>query len=640
MRQIAPYGSWKSPITSSLIVAETIGLGQAAMDRGNIYWSELRPREGGRNALVRLRPDGKVEDCLPREFNVRTRVHEYGGGAYAVFDGVIYFVHFPDQRLYRQRPGGTPEVLTPAEGYRYADFVLDSRRNRLICVREDHTQGGKPINTIVAVSLNGNDNGTVLAQGYDFYANPRLSPEGSRLCYLAWNFPNMPWDGTELWLAEIQPDGVPGSTQRVAGGENESIFQPEWSPQGTLHFVSDRSGWWNLYRWQGGQIEPLYPMEAEFGRPQWVFGLRTYDFLGPDEILCAYNQRGIWSLARLNTAQKTLVPFDLPFTVYVDVHVGEGVALFLAASATQPLSLVKLDLKSGETRVLRRAFEPTIDPAYFSIPQAVEFPTEDGLTAHGFFYPPTNPDFAAPEGERPPLLVHSHGGPTSATVAALDYGIQYWTSRGFAVLDVNYGGSTGYGRAYRMRLNGKWGIVDVDDCCNGARWLAEQGLVDGKRMAISGGSAGGFTTLAALTFRDVFATGASHFGVSDLEALAQDTHKFESRYLDNLVGPYPQRKDLYLARSPIHHTERLATPIILFQGDSDPVVPPSQSEKMYQAVRARGFPTAYLLFAGEMHGFRKAENIQRAMEAELYFYSRIFGFTPADEIEPVKIDNL
>ncbi|GAB4504260.1 MAG: S9 family peptidase [Anaerolineales bacterium] len=640
MHQIAPYGSWESPITTDLIVAETISLGQAAVDSGNTYWLELRPKEGGRNALVRLRPDEKAEDCLPPEVNVRTRVHEYGGGAYAVFDGVIYFVHFQDQRLYRQQAGRAPEVLTPAEGFRYADFAFDRCRNRLICVREDHTQGGEPINTIVAISLEGNDSGTVLAQGYDFYSNPRLSPDGSHLCYLAWNFPNMPWDGTELWLAEIQPDGAFGSSQRVAGGETESIFQPEWSSQGALHFVSDRSGWWNLYRWRGGTMEPLCPLEAEFGRPQWVFGSRTYDFLGPDEILCAYHQKGIWSLARLNTAQKTLTSFDLPFTVYSDIHIGEGMALFLAASATQPLSLIQLDLKSGESRVLRRAFEPTIDPAYFSIPQAVEFPTENGLTAHGFFYPPTNPDFAAPAGERPPLLVHSHGGPTSATVAALDYWIQYWTSRGFAVLDVNYGGSTGYGRAYRMRLNGNWGVVDVDDCCNGARWLAKQGLVDGKRLAIRGGSAGGFTTLAALTFRDVFAAGASHYGVSDLEALAQDTHKFESRYLDNLVGPYPQRKDLYIARSPIHHTERLVTPIILFQGDSDPIVPPEQAEKMYQAVRRRGIPTAYLLFGGEMHGFRKAENIQRSLEAELYFYSRIFGFTPADEIEPVKIENL
>jgi dipeptidyl aminopeptidase/acylaminoacyl peptidase len=640
MRQVAPYGSWKSPITTDLIVAETIGLGQATIDGNDIYWLELRPKEGGRNALVRLGADGRVEDCLPPEFNVRTRVHEYGGGAYAVFDGVIYFVNFSDQRLYRQRPGGVPEVLTPAEGYRYADFALDRRRNRLICVREDHTQGGEPINTLVAISLEGGDNGTVLAQGYDFYSNPRLSPDGSHLCYLAWNFPNMPWDGTELWLTEIQPDGTPGHSRQVAGGKEESIFQPEWSPDGVLYFVSDRSGWWNLYRLRENDIEPLYPLEAEFGRPQWVFGMRTYDFLDAQEIVCAYAQNGIWSLARLDTTQKTLTPFELPFTAYLTVHAADGFVLLLATSTTQPLSLLQFDLKSGETRILRRAFEPTIDPAYFSLPQAVEFPTTNGLTAYGFFYPPTHPEFVAPEGERPPLLVLSHGGPTSATLPNLDYGIQYWTTRGFAVLDVNYGGSTGYGRAYRMRLNGNWGIVDVDDCCNGARWLAEQGLVDGKRLAIRGGSAGGFTTLAALTFRDVFAAGASHYGVSDLEALAQDTHKFESRYLDNLVGPYPQRKDLYIARSPIHHTERLSTPLILFQGDSDPIVPPDQSEKMYQAVRARGIPTAYLLFAGEMHGFRKAENIRRALEAELYFYSRIFGFSPADEIEPVKIDNL
>lgn len=637
---VSPYGTWKSPITTDLIVGESIRLSEPRLDGDNLYWLEGRPQEAGRNALVRLTPGAEPQDCLPAEFNLRTRVHEYGGGAYTVFEGDIYFIHFRDQRLYRQSPGGLPQPLTPAGNYRYADFILDSQRSRLICVREDHTGGGEPRSALVALPLSGGENGTILAEGQDFYSSPCLSPDGRRLAFLAWNHPNMPWEESELWVAEIAADGRLSVPRLIAGGRQESIFQPQWSPAGTLHFISDRSGWWNLYRFTD-KIEALYPAQAEFGLPQWVFGLSTYAFIAEEEILCTFTENdGFWRLARLNTTQKSLTIFDLPFTDYHFLRTAGRMAVFLAASPTQPLSLVRLNLESGGLEVLRRAFDSALAPGFFSVPQPLAFPTTDGLTAYGFFYPPLNPQFTAPAGELPPLLVHSHGGPTSAVGADLNYSIQYWTSRGFAFLDVNYGGSTGYGRAYRQRLNAQWGIVDVDDCVNGARFLAERGLVDGKRMAIDGGSAGGFTTLAALTFRDTFSAGASYFGVSDLEALARDTHKFESRYMDSLVGPYPQRRDLYLERSPIHHLERLATPILLLQGDSDPVVPPDQAESMFQALKARGIPAAYLLFAGEQHGFRKAENIKRALEAELFFYARIFGFIPADPIAPIVIENL
>lgn len=638
--KVAPYGSWKSPIAADLVATGTIRLGEIALDGADVYWTERRPTEGGRSAVVRW--TGQVEDVTPAGFNARTRVHEYGGGAYLVAAGAVYFANFADQRLYRHRPGEQPQPITPEAKLRYADPILDARRNRLICVREDHTVAKREaVNTLVGLALTGDEaGGQVLVGGNDFYASPRLSPDGSRLAWLTWNHPNMPWDGTELWLAEVRADGSLGSARLLAGGEDESIFQPEWSPDGTLYFVSDRSGWWNLYRWQGGQVERVVALDAEFGQPQWVFGMSTYAFESARRLICAYASRGTWNLASLDPTTGQLTPFDLPYTEYDYVRAGAGQAVFLAASPTEPSSIVRLDLATGRLQVLRRASGLDVDPGYLSRPEAIEFPTSGGLTAHAFFYPPQNKDYAAPAGERPPLLVQSHGGPTSATSSRFDPHIQYWTSRGIAVLDVNYGGSTGYGREYQQRLAGRWGEVDLDDCVNGARFLAEQGRVDGERLSISGGSAGGYTTLCALTFRDVFKAGASYFGVSDLEALAKETHKFESRYLDRLVGPYPERRDLYLARSPLHHTDRLSCPVIFFQGLEDEVVPPNQAELMVEALRKKGVPVAYLAFEGEQHGFRRAENIQRTLEVELYFYARIFGFELAEPVEPVDIENL
>ena len=639
--QVAPYGSWKSPITSDLIASGIIRLGQIALDGDDVYWVEMRPAEGGRYVIVRRVPDGRTTDITPPPFNARTLVHEYGGGAFAVAESTVYFSNFADQRLYCQDPGAQPRPITPEAKLRYADVVVDRRRGRMICVCEDHTDPTREAeNTIVSLDLEGGDGGRVLVSGNDFYSSPRLSPDGTRLAWLTWNHPNMPWDGTELWVGELRADGSLGRAERVAGGPRESIFQPEWSLDGVLHFVSDRTGWWNLYRWRDGRAEPLTEMEAEFGRPQWVFGMSTYAFASADHIICAYTQGGIWHLASLDTATRTLKPIEIPYTEIAYVRARPERAVFLAGSPTEPASVVQLDLATGRIEVLRRSTEVKIDRGYLSSPQAIEFPTEGGLTAYAFFYPPQNRDYVAPPGERPPLLVMSHGGPTSAASTTLNLGIQYWTSRGIAVLDVNYGGSTGYGRAYRERLEGRWGIVDVDDCVNGARYLVERGLVDGDRLAIRGGSAGGYTTLCALTFRDVFKAGASYYGVSDLEALTKETHKFESRYLDRLVGPYPERRDLYQERSPIHFAHRLSCPAIFFQGLEDRVVPPNQAESMVEALRAKGLPVAYVTFEGEQHGLRRAESIKRALDAELYFYSRIFGFEPADPVEPVPIENL
>jgi dipeptidyl aminopeptidase/acylaminoacyl peptidase len=638
---IAPYGSWKSPITAELIASGTIGLGQIALDGNDTYWVEMRPAEGGRSVVARRRADGRTTDVTPAPFNVRTRVHEYGGGAFCVAEDTIYFSHYADSCLYRQASGDQPQPLTPAGHFRYADAVLDRRRRRLICVCEDHrTPGHEPANTLVSIGIDGEAAPVVLAAGADFYSSPRLSPDGARLAWLTWNHPNMPWDGTELWVGEITRDGSLGRSERVAGGPDESIFQPEWSPDGVLHFVSDRTGWWNLYRWRDGQVEALCPKAAEFGLPQWNFGMSTYGFASAHLIVCAYAQGGVRHLARLDTRTLALTPLKTDLSDFDGVRVAPDRAVFIGGSPTQSLALMQLDLRTGGLDVLRRSNEVGIEVGYIARAETVEFPTQNGRTAHAFFYRPHNHDYAAPAKERPPLLVLSHGGPTAATSSTLRLAVQFWTSRGIAVLDVNYGGSTGYGRAYRQRLDGQWGIVDVDDCVNGARFLVERGLVDGNRLAIRGGSAGGYTTLCALTFRHVFKAGASSYGIGDLEALATDTHKFESRYEERLVGPYPERRDLYRARSPIHFTDRLSCPVIFFQGLDDKVVPPNQAEAMVGALRAKKLPVAYVPFEGEQHGFRRAETIRRALEAELYFYSRVFAFPLADPVEPVRIENL
>ncbi|NEP42541.1 MAG: S9 family peptidase [Okeania sp. SIO2H7] len=641
MTQIAPFGSWKSPITADVILAGTVGLGGIALDREDIYWIEGRPTEGGRNVVVRRTPDGKITDMTPPPLNARTRVHEYGGAAFAVGDRSIYFSNFADGRLYRQTPDSEPQPLTPEGNWRYANCIIDEERNRLICVGEEHTADREPTNNLVGVGL---ENGeiTVLAEGKDFYASPSLSPDGSRLCWLSWSHPNMPWDGTELWIAEIKADGSveQASCLFVAGGNSESIFQPQWSPEGELYFVSDRSNWWNLYRYSGGAIESMCEMEAEFGLPQWVFGMSTYAFAGGKRIACTYTKDGIWYLATLDTATKELQEIETPYTSISGVKAEGDRLLFLGSSPTEGTAIVEMNLETKEILVLKRSSELDIDKGYLSVPEAIEFPTDKGQTAYAFFYPPKNKDCVAPEGEKPPLLVRSHGGPTAATSSSLSLKIQYWTSRGFAVLDVNYGGSTGYGREYRQRLKDSWGIVDVNDCVNGAKYLAKKGLVDGEKMAISGGSAGGYTTLCALTFTDVFKAGASYYGVSDLEVLARDTHKFESRYFDSLIGPYPERKDLYEERSPIHFTERLSCPVAFFQGLEDKVVPPNQAEMMVEVLKQKGLPVAYVAFEGEQHGFRRYENIKRALEGEFYFYSRVFKFELAEDLEEVEIFNI
>lgn len=677
-KMAAPYGSWKSPVTSELIVADSVSIGDVALLGDDIYWTEMRPADNARSVIVRRAPDGTTYDITPAGHSVRTRVHEYGGGAFCVAgaDGggvVVYFSNFSDQRIYRQainpHPSphpegewknvvvGAPQPLTPEIDMRYADGVIDPRRNNMVCVREDHSSAWREaVNTIVAIDLE-RGGSRVLASGASFYSSPRISPDGSMLAWLSWNHPNMPWDGCELWVGALLDDGSLGERRLVAGGVDESIFQPSWSPCGALHFVSDRTGWWNIYRAAEvlGGVEPVCETEAmgkEFGRPAWVFGLSTYGFASDERIICAYTQSGEWHIGDIDTASGTLTTVPTPFTDIGTLHVSPKHAAFTAGSPTMPMSLMRHDLTDSSTTRLRSSSDAVLDGGYISRAQAIEFPTENGLIAHAFYYSPANKDYTPSKSplagggdheyvdEKPPLIVISHGGPTSAADSSLDLRKQFWTSRGFAVLDVNYGGSSGFGAEYRRRLNDNWGIVDVDDCINGAKYLVKQGLADADRLIIRGSSAGGFTTLLALTTRDAFSAGASYYGISELEALLRDTHKFESRYLDTLVGRFPEHEGRYHERSPINHINRLSAPMIVLQGLDDEIVPPNQAELMVNALREKGLPVAYLTFEGEQHGFRQAANIRRALEAELYFYSRVFGFALADDIEPVQIDNL
>ena len=508
-------------------------------------------------------------------------------------------------------------------------------------MREDHTGAGEAINTLVAIRAGGDLNGgTLLVSGNDFYAAPRLSPDGEYLAWLTWNHPNLPWDGCELWVAHVDEAGTLDEPVKVAGGPTESICQPEWSPDGVLHFVSDRTDWWNLYRWRAGQVEALCPMAAEFGQPAWQFRISNYGFAEGGRIVCAYTQDGLGQIGLLEPGAGALRRVEGPFSIFGSLRVAGARALMLAGSATAPTAVTALDLKTLAWTSISDAATSEIDAAYFSVPRAIAFPTTSGAISHALYYPPASRDYSAPEGNRPPLIVRSHGGPTSAANAAFSMGIQYFTSRGFAFVDVNYGGSSGYGRAYRERLKGQWGVVDVDDCINAAKYLVSQGLADENKVAIEGGSAGGYTTLAALAFRDYFKAGASLFGLSELEIFAKETHKYESRYLDGLIGPYPAERDLYIERSPLFKARNISVPVIFFQGDEDKIVPPNQAELMFEAVRAREIPTAYVLYPGEQHGFRKAENIQRTLEGRLYFYAKVFGIALADDIPALEIENL
>jgi dipeptidyl aminopeptidase/acylaminoacyl peptidase len=636
-----------------MAVASNLALREPRLDDEDVYWIEGRPAEEGRQVVVRWSRNTGVADVSPAGFNARTMAHEYGGGSYAVSDRKVYFTNLGDGRIYRQDDGGEPVALTPVGPYRYGDLVVDRARGRLLCVREDLSKlidasptadgdrGPEPDETLIAVDP-GSGVATVLASGSDFYSTPRPTTDGRRLAWLSWRHPNMPWDATELWVADVDDEGTLANTHMVAGGGEESIVQPEWAPDGSLVFASDRTGWWNLYRWAAGAAEPkaLAPMEAEFAGPQWVFGMRWYG-IGPDgTIVAAVRHGGGDELWILPTGGGRPERIAVPDDGIDSVSVGARCVLYLGSSSEAARAVVLLDLASRQRRVLRESLDVTVRSGYISQPEQITFPTSHGATAHALFYAPASADYDGPPDERPPLIVTIHGGPTSHAGGALDLGKQFFTSRGFAVVDVDYRGSSGYGREYMRSLDGQWGVYDVDDVVAAAGFLSRRGDVDVKRMAIRGGSAGGYTTLAALCFHDVFAAGASHYGVGDLAALARYTHKFESRYLDRLVAPYPAGMDVYRERSPIYFIDRIRSPLLVLQGRDDKVVPVAQAEDLVASLRERRIPYAYLVFDGEGHGFRQGKNIRRSLEAEISFYAQLFGFALADPIEPIEVEFL
>ena len=640
-----PYGSWPSPITARRVAQASMRLAETRAFGESTTWLERRPEEGGRYVVVRADAGADPRDVTPPGFSARTRVHEYGGGSYTVFGDAVFFTNDQDQRLYRHREGHEPEPITPEapveRGLRFADHDVSPDGERLACVRERHAASGEVINDLVVMRADGSDV-SVLASGRDFYASPRWSPDGSRIVYLGWDFPQMPWDGTELRVADVGRDGTAIAERHVAGGTEESVFQPSWSPDGQVHFVSDRTNWWNLYREDAaGEVTNLTPTDAEFGVPMWVFGYATYAFLSDGRIAVAYRRRGVHHLAMLDAATGEMIDLDLPFNCFDAYLSASGQRLvFIAGGAAIPMQVVSLDFVTRAVEVLRESERVEFDAGNVAEPEPISFPTADGRTAYAYHYPPTNAAATGRDDERPPLVVYVHGGPTSEVSPEYDLEVQYFTSRGFAYVAVNYGGSTGYGRAFRERLYGRWGEVDVDDAIAASRALVERGLADGDRLLVTGGSAGGWTALCALAFRDAFAAGTSYFGVSDLEPFAETTHKFESRYLDMLVGSLPEAAAVWEARSPARHADGIRRPLLILQGEEDEVVPPAQAEVIVQALERKRLPYAYLLFEGEQHGFRKAENIARSLEAELAFYGRVLGFEPHDDLPELDVRNL
>ena len=639
-KQIKPFGSWQSPISGESLVQSSLRLGQIQIDGNRVIWTEGRPKEQGRTALMSWSQNQAIRELSPLDADVRTRAHEYGGGAFLAASSRLFYIENKDQQIYEILQDGSPLKISNDKDFRYADAVYDDQRKHLIVVGEDHTNPDHVENMLMRISLDKKPASSIIAKGHDFYSNPQLSPNGTQLIFLSWDHPNMPWDGTQLWMGDLDEAGNLLNLVAIAGGQHESIFQPLWDPNGNIYYISDKSDWWNIYEYSPGGTRCVLNLNAEFGLPQWVFGMSTYSVLSSEKLITSYRDSNGSHLAHLDVSSGKLEAIELPYTDIDQLHSGGNLIAFIGNSPGRPGCILCMEKDTGVLHELQQSAETDLPESYISKPQLISFETAPHEMSFAWYYPPRNPSYRAAPGEKPPLIVLSHGGPTAYSSAAFSLSIQFWTTRGFAIVDVNYSGSTGYGRKYRERLKGAWGIRDVQDCTTAAQFLVKAGHVDGDRLIIKGGSAGGFTTLAALTFTNVFTAGASYYGVGDLTRLARDTHKFESRYLDNLVGAYPAELQKYHDRSPLFHAGNLKCPVIFMQGLDDPVVPPNQAESMVAALKKNGIPVAYLLFEGESHGFRQASTTIKAIESELYFYSRIFNIEITDKLKPFEIFNL
>ncbi len=648
MKKKSPFGSWESMITTDMISNSIIALGEISIDNDNIYWSEMRPSENGRTLLMCLNNNGEAKELLPKQFNIRNKVHEYGGGSFTVNNGKLFFIDSKKHGIFKIQidkkiENIIPELIFEKDNMLFADFIYDDVNDCLFSVAEDQSGKGESKNMLVSITMDGQIN--IIASGADFYASPKLSPDKKHIMWIEWNHPNMPWDDTLLYQADIYYNGAAVINKKlIAGGDGSSVFQPEYSPNGDIFYVSDKSGFWNIYKISNEAIDDNkithYKFEFEFGMPHWVFSMRCYDFIDRDNIIATYADAGDWRLAVLNLKTGQLTDINLPWCSFDSLYCHNNIAYFIGGQKHMSPQVVSLNLLDHNHIILQNSNSQHINMDDISIAEKIKFPTENGLFAYGYLYKPKNAEYTGIDSELPPLIIKSHGGPTGQAGCSFSAKIQYWTNRGFAVFDINYGGSTGFGREYRERLYDNWGITDVDDCVNGAKYLVNNDIVDGDRLIITGGSAGGYTTLSALAFRDIFKAGCSSYGIGDLISLAEDTHKFESRYLDKLIGKWPDDADIYRQRSPINKPDNLNCPIIFLQGEDDKVVPPNQAEMMVNILRDKKIPVAYLLFEGEGHGFRKAKNISHAIEAELSFYAQIFNFSPAGNIKKIQIDNL
>ncbi|MBT5187584.1 MAG: S9 family peptidase [Kordiimonadaceae bacterium] len=631
----APYGSWQSPISAELTTRNAVGLRSVRLDGDDLYWIESRPDEGGRRVIVKRDQDGTISDAIPTEYSSRTRVHEYGGGSYNVWGGVIYFSNHKDQLLYRLAPNGTPEALTQ-DGYRYADCIMDSAHNQLICTQEDHSHEGEPVNTLVSVSLEGGHRVRTLFSGTDFVSSAALNPAGDTLVWITWDHPNMNWDDTKMWRASVTDQGSLSGTETIVSRASLSVQEPRWTDEGKLYYIADTEDWWNFHTYQDGENVAVHVDEMEFGK-SGALGAHSYAYISNTEVIAKYEQDGISHLAVVDLESGDVDEIDTPYVGISKVYSNGDKIYLLGSTTTSASELVEYD--DSDFITIKKSQDPIVEPEFISEPVAITFPNLKGEPTHAFYYPPNNPNYVAAEDELPPLIVRLHGGPTGATNPSFRANNQFWTSRGFAIVDINYGGSTGYGREYRERLRGQWGVVDIDDTKAAIDYLVDEGLADRDKLLIRGGSAGGYSVLVALSQHDIFAAGANYYGISDLEVLYRDTHKYESRYLDNLIGKLPEDIDILKARSPINHLDGFKSPLIVFQGVLDPVVPKNQSELIVEALRERNIPVAYYPYEGEYHGFGKKENIIHSLESELVFYGKILGFEPAGELPEIQIDN-